>query len=81
LLQIAHGMKLFKLGDIYIDGTKIKANTSKHKAMTWKYTCELEEQLKSEIDTLLKRAATENSKPNKDIDMLAEIAHREVSVV
>ncbi|MCK5354673.1 MAG: transposase, partial [Methyloprofundus sp.] len=36
LLQIAHNMKIFKLGDIYIDGTKIKANASKHKAMSWK---------------------------------------------
>ena len=77
LLQIAHGMKIFKLGDIYIDGTKIKANASKHKAMSWKYACKLEEQLKSEVETLLKRAETENSKPNKDIDIPAEIARRE----
>jgi len=77
LLQIAHEMKIFKLGDIYIDGTKIKANASKHKAMSWKYACELEEQLTSEVATLLKRAETENSKPNKDIDIPAEIARRE----
>jgi len=77
LLQIAHGMKIFKLGDIYIDGTKIKANASKHKAMSWKYACELEEQLKSEVETLLKRAETENRKPNKEIDIPAEITHRE----
>ncbi len=77
LLQIAHGMNIFKLGDIYIDGTKIKANASKHKAMSWKHACELEQQLKSEVETLLKRAETENSKPNKDIDIPAEIARRE----
>ena len=43
LLQIAHEMKIFKLGDIYNDGTKIKANASQHKAMSWKYACDLEE--------------------------------------
>ena len=77
LLQIAHDMKIFKLGDIYIDGTKIKANASKHKALSWKYACKLEEQLKEEVETLLKRAETENSKPNKDLDIPAEIARRE----
>jgi len=77
LLQIAHNMKIFKLGDIYIDGTKIKANASKHKALSWKYACKLEEQLKEEVETLLKRAETENSKPNKDLDIPAEIARRE----
>jgi len=77
LLQIAHNMKIFKLGDIYIDGTKIKANASKHKAMSWKYACKLEVQLKEEVETLLKRAETENSKPNKDLDIPAEIARRE----
>src|SRR5660398_60462 len=35
LLLIAHGMGILKLGDISMDGTKIKANASKHKAMSW----------------------------------------------
>ena len=77
LLQIAHDMKIFKLGDIYIDGTKIKANASKHKAMSWKYACALEVQLKEEVETLLKRADTHYSKPNKELDIPAEIARRE----
>ena len=34
ILQIAHGLGIFKLGDISIDGTKIKANASQHKAMS-----------------------------------------------
>ncbi len=32
VLLLAHEMKLFKLGKISLDGTKIKANASKHKA-------------------------------------------------
>jgi hypothetical protein len=35
LLLIAHGMGILKLGGISMDGTKIKANASKHKAMSW----------------------------------------------
>jgi transposase len=77
LLQIAHDMKIFKLGDIYIDGTKIKANASKHKAMSWKYACQLEIQLKKEVEILLKHAETENSTQNKDLDIPAEIIRRE----
>ena len=77
LLQIAHKMGIFKLGDIYIDGTKIKANASKHKAMSWKYACALEEQLKEEVATLIKRAESENAKPNKEIDIPEEITRRE----
>ena len=32
ILQIAHGLGILKLGDVSIDGTKIQANASKHKA-------------------------------------------------
>lgn len=77
LLQIAHGMKIFKLGDIYIDGTKIKANASKHKALSWDYACKLEKQLKAEVALLLERAETENTHDNKELDIPAEVQHRE----
>ncbi len=77
LLQIAHDMKIFKLGDIYIDGTKIKANASKHKAMSWKYACSLEKQLKEEIDRLLEQADSHSSSTNKELDIPAEITRRE----
>ncbi len=63
-MQIAHDMKIFKLGDIYIDGTKIKANASKHKALSWKYACELEAQLKKEVETMLIVAEHVSQKSN-----------------
>ena len=53
ILEYACSMGIFKLGDISIDGVKIKANGSKHKAMSWDYACKLEEQLKQEVATLL----------------------------
>ena len=60
LLLIAHGMGILKLGDISMDGTKIKANASKHKAMSWEYACKLEAQLRSEVEELIRRAESES---------------------
>lgn len=77
LLQIAHGMGILKLGAISMDGTKIKANASKHKAMSWAYACKLEEQLRNEIAALIKRAELENGRAEQEIDIPAELQRRE----
>jgi transposase len=37
ILVVAEAMGLVKLGTISLDGTKIKANASKHKALSWEY--------------------------------------------
>ena len=47
---------LVKLGHVAIDGSKIKANASKHKAMSYKRMNETEARLKQEIDGLLAAA-------------------------
>jgi transposase len=47
---------LVKLGHVAIDGTKIKANASKHKAMSYDHMGPTEQRLKQEIDELLKKA-------------------------
>jgi transposase len=47
---------LVKLGHVSIDGTKIKANASKHKAMSYARMGETEQRLKQEIEALLKQA-------------------------
>jgi len=77
ILQIAHDLGVFKLGDISIDGTKIEANASKHKAMSWDYAKKLETQLQEEVEELLKRAEQGNSKENKEINIPIEIQYRE----
>ena len=77
LLLIAHGMGILKLGDISMDGTKIKANASKHKAMSWKYSCQLEEQLCTEVDELIKRAESESGQGQQEINIPAELQRRE----
>jgi hypothetical protein len=55
---------LVKLGHISIDGSKIKANASKHKAMSYKRMNETEARLKQEIDALL--AAAEKTDAEED---------------
>ena len=62
-------MGLFKLGKISLDGTKVKANASKHKAMSWGYANKLEAQLLKEVNELLKRAAQADAQDEFDIDI------------
>jgi transposase len=47
---------LVKLGHVAIDGTKIKAHASKHKAQSYARMGETEARLKQEIEALLKQA-------------------------
>ena len=54
--RLAKEMGLVKLGVIGLDGTKIKANASKHKAMSYARMKEQEIKLKQEIEALLERA-------------------------
>lgn len=45
ILKLAREMRLLKLGKISLDGTKIKANASKHHALSRDHACKLEQQL------------------------------------
>src|SRR5665811_2328938 len=56
ILMIARQMNMLKLGSVSLDGSKIKANASKHKALSYEHACKLEVQLKSEVARLLKAA-------------------------
>ena len=47
---------LVKLGHVALDGTKVRANASRHKAMSYQRMKEKEEQLQGEVDELLRRA-------------------------
>lgn len=70
-------MGILKLGDISLDGTKVKANASKHKALSYEYTCKLEDKLKQEIDTLIAKAKESDNAELKDLDVPGEIKRRE----
>ena len=77
ILVIARVMGVFKLGKVSLDGTKIKANASKHKAMSWGYANKLEKQLRREVQELLRRAEQADTEDEPEIDIPDELARRE----
>ena len=77
LLVMAKVMGLLKVGHVSLDGTKIKANASKHKALSWGYANQLEEQLRREVQELLRRAEQADAEAALEIDIPDELARRE----
>jgi transposase len=77
ILLIAHRLGVLKLGDIFIDGSKVKANASKHKALSWDYANKREARLKAEVEKLLELAETATGQENRGLDIPAELARRE----
>jgi transposase len=56
VLRLCQKAGLVRLGHVALDGTKIKANASKHKAMSYKRMKEEEARLEAEVAELLKKA-------------------------
>src|SRR5437016_5163534 len=56
VLRLCQEAGLVKLGHVALDGTKIKANASKHKAMSYGRMCAAERQLEQEVAALLAQA-------------------------
>ncbi|MBM3157891.1 MAG: transposase [Chloroflexi bacterium] len=56
VLKLCKKAGLVKLGLVSVDGSKIKANTSKHKAMSYKRMKEEEIRLEAEVKELLEKA-------------------------
>lgn len=79
VVRLAREMGLVKLGTVAIDGTKIKANASRHKAMSYERMQQAEIELKTQIDALLTTArATDEAEANEpELDLPAEIERRE----
>ena len=78
VLSLAQAMKLVKLGNISLDGTKIKANASKHKALSHGHIEKLEAQLREEVQALLQKAAeADRADEQNGIDLPGELARRE----
>src|SRR5438128_1861315 len=57
VLRLCQRAGLVKLGHVALDGTKIKANASKHKAMSYGRMDEAEKKLEAEVKALLQEAA------------------------
>lgn len=78
ILMIAQQMKVLKLGSVSLDGSKIKANASKHKALSYEHACKLEAQIKVEVAELLKKAETADCKDIPDgMSIPEELERRE----
>ena len=56
VLELCRKAGLVKLGHVALDGTKVKANASRHQAMSYGRMKEKEAELAREVDELLKRA-------------------------
>jgi transposase len=61
VVKLAREAGLVSLGRVGVDGTKIKANASKHKAMSYARMQEEEARLKREIAGLLKQAEAQDA--------------------
>jgi len=78
ILTLAQQMGMLKVGKVALDGTKIKANASAHKALSWKHAIKLEQPLKAEVAELLKKAEAADASDLPDgLDIPAELERRE----
>jgi len=78
VLMIARTMGVLKLGNIALDGSKLKANASKHSALSYGHIKKLEEQLKGEVKKLMELAeAADNAKIPDGMNLPEEITRRE----
>ena len=65
VLKLCQKAGLVKLGHVALDGTKMKANASRHKAMSYKRMKEEEARLEAEVKELLKRAETTDEEEDR----------------
>ncbi len=65
VLQLAEKAGLVKLGHVALDGTKIKANASRHKAMSYARMKQREAELAAEVDGWLKAAEAADAAEDK----------------
>lgn len=77
ILLKAYALGAMKLGDVSLDGTKIHANASKHKALSWDYANKLEEQLRLEVEALLRRAEAGDAEAVPGMKIEDEVARRQ----
>jgi len=84
VLKITLEAGAMKIGRVALDGTKVKANASKHKAMSYDRMQEKEKQLREEVKQLLEQAeaadAEEDSRYGKDLrgdELPSELQRRE----
>lgn len=77
ILLLAQQMGLLQMGNLHIDGTKIAADASKSKALSYKRLLEIEAFLHAEVRDLFARAEQADSTLPEGMDLPQELARRE----
>lgn len=84
VLWLCQAAGLVKLGHVALDGTKVKANASKHKAMSYGRMAVAEQKLEEEVQALLAQACAVDraedaryGKSQRGDELPAELARRE----
>lgn len=84
VLRLCRRAGLVSLGRVAVDGTKIKANASKHKAMSYRRMKDAESRLQGEVEELLRRADKTDrmedrhyGKDKRGDELPEELQHRE----
>lgn len=65
VLRLCGEAGLVKLGHVALDGSRIKANASKHKAMSYARLCRSEEELRKEVERLLADAQRKDQEEDR----------------
>ena len=83
VLRLCQEAGLVKLGHVALDGSKVQANASKHKAMSYGYMKKLESRLETEIADLLAQAEQADTDDDErlgvgvdEVDIPEELRHR-----
>ncbi len=76
VLSIARTMGMLKLGHVSLDGTKVKANASRHRAMSHLHMERIEAQLKAQVARLLELAEVAD-KQDCALDIPEELGRRQ----
>ena len=78
VLQVARENQLSRFGTVSLDGTKLHANASRHRALSYGHAEKIEAQLEAEVQEMLALAeAADRRGVPEGVDLPAEIARRE----
>ncbi len=77
VLTVAREMEFLKLGEISLDGTKIKANASKHHALSYAHAGKIKAKLRREVARLMKLAEAADNERDPELNIPDEITRRE----
>ena len=84
VLAMALKAGAIKIGRVALDGSKVKANASKHKAMSYDRMTKQEKQLRNEVRDMLKKAEREDTREDRMYgrdrngdELPEELKHRE----